>query len=575
MSDTVEQIKDKLSIVDVVQPYVKLTKAGKYWKGLSPFTKEKTPSFFVSPDRGLYHCFSSGKGGDMFTFVEEMEGVDFKGALKILADKAGVVIEYDGGRSKSMREKLFSILEDAQKFYSKKLEKNKEVLKYLKERGLKEETINEWTLGYAPNDWRSLLEHLVEIGHSESLIESAGLIKKPDSGGEDSSKKMYDRFRGRVMFPISDTSGRIVGFSGRIFEDDPKYPQAKYVNSPETEIFHKSNVLYGLDKARNAIRKYDFAILVEGQVDLLMSHQAGYRNTVALSGTAFTEEHAKLIARYTKNLVIAFDSDSAGVSASGRAASIALKGGMNTKITALTPGEDPADIIKKDPDLWRKAIKESKHVVDFYLTYIKDAGYDARRFKLEASRVVLPYVAMIQNAIDKEHFVSKVANVLGVSEDAVRTELAKTDNGGSRSFSPQKTNNQQELNGEPFLSRGDTIERLLIGILKVYEDAEDNETEAVRGGLRDLLGDERLKEIQEDSNMLRAAMIEADMYLEPFSDEEARNVAVRELLEDFKKEIARNKYREATRKLKAFEAEGDEKEVQKMIEEVSKLAKEL
>lgn len=539
MSDTVQQIKERLSIVDVVSPYVKLTKAGKYWKGLSPFNKEKTPSFYVSPDRGLYHCFSSGKGGDMFTFVEEMERVDFKGALKILAEKAGVAIQYEAPGARDRKEELYAALEAAREYFVTALAAKADAREYLIERGITVQTIDTWSLGYAPKSWQDLHEHLTKKGMSDVIIEEAGLIKEASSGErlESSesdpkrqtlnSKRLYDRFRGRIMFPIRDPSGRTIAFTGRIFEDDPEHPQAKYLNSPETPLFEKSKVLYGIDIAKGGIRSLNSAILVEGQVDLLMAHQAGYTNTLALSGTAFTEDHAALIKRHTENLVIAFDGDRAGVAAAGRAASIALVAGLNVKVATMPPGEDPADLIKRDPSAWKLAIREGVHVIDFYLGHLLKAGYDGRRLKLEVSRIVLPYVARIQNAIDQAHFIQRVAEAILVPEDAVRAELKKL--------------GTVPMAGEPsaFTPQGFSLERLLMAL---KEDTQDC-----------------------------AAVIEADLFLEHYPGSRAE--AVKELEAELAKREVREHYQSVVARLKDAEQKGGD--VDTLMKELARLAKSL
>lgn len=571
MADTIQQIKDKLSIADVVSSYVKLTKAGKYHKGLCPFHNEKSPSFMVSPDRDFYHCFGCGKGGDIFSFVQDIEKVDFKEALSMLAEKAGVEVEYTKTENKNEKEVLFSVLKDAEAFFVETLSKNSGAQKYLTGRGLTEETIERFRVGYAPNEWRVLSDHLKEKGYTTKNIEDAGLSKRSE---EEKEREPYDRFRGRVMFSIRDAQGRVVGFSGRIFEDDPKHPQAKYVNSPETALFHKSRILYGLDMARQGIRKYNFALLVEGQVDLLMAHQAGFSNAIALSGTGFTEEHAALIKRHSDNLLIVFDGDTAGVAAAGRAAAITLKLGINTKIAAITPGKDPADMIQENPESFKQVVRDALHVVDFYLKYVRDSGYDARTFKLEAARTVLPFLNLIQSAIDREHFTARVANALGVSENAVEEELVKFK---SETTAPkERSNSVQAKTVEPFLSRGDTLERLLIGMLLVFEENKNEELHAkVHETLLLGMSQGEIQEYTLHPENSRIAVIEADVYLENYTDPNALGPAIDELIHDFKKEVARRKYREATQKLKQLEAGEGSEESATLLAEIARLAKEL
>lgn len=425
MSSSSEQVKERLNIVEVIGQYVKLTKNGKNYKGLSPFKKEKTPSFYVSPDKGMYYDFSSNKGGDVFTFIQEIEGVDFKGALALLAARAGVEITHESKEKRSARDRLYDVLEEATRFFETKLEEHTDAIEYLTQRGLERETMRRFRIGFAPvphtGSWTILLEHLTRKGFSERECELAGLVKKGEKG------RVYDRFRSRIMFPIADTSGRIVAFSGRIFGEAAEDKEnAKYLNSPETELFDKGRILYGYDKAKPYVRKYDFVILVEGQMDLVMSHQVGYGNAVAVSGTGLTADHLALVGRLTKRLVLAFDEDSAGVASTGRAAALALRRSMDVKVLTVPTGKDPADCIKESPDLWREAIKTAVHVVEYFLRRTEHDAHlqgDSRKQALAIRDTVLPYVARIMSAVDQAHFIRVVAERLGVPDDAVREEV--------------------------------------------------------------------------------------------------------------------------------------------------------
>ena len=340
MADTVQQIKDRLSIVDVVSQYVKLERSGQSSRARCPFHAEKTPSFFVSPERGTYHCFGCDVGGDIFSFVEAVEGLDFKGALKVLAEKAGVPLVYEKKGERDERDRLFELMEIATIFYTSRL--SEPAKKYLTERGLSDTTVKAFRLGLAGSEWSELTDALKGKKFSDKEILDAGLAKKNERGN------LTDKFRNRIMFPIADSAGRIVGFSGRIFGENASPEAPKYLNSPETPLFHKSRILYAFDRAKQSIRKLNCAVLVEGQVDLLASHQAGWGNTVAVSGTAFTPEHASLIRRMTDNLVIALDADEAGIKAASRASREALRGGLNVKVARLPEGTDPADFILKE-----------------------------------------------------------------------------------------------------------------------------------------------------------------------------------------------------------------------------------
>ncbi len=417
-TDSVQRIKEKLSIIDVISPYVELHKAGKNFKGRSPFTSEKTPSFYVSPDRGMYYCFSSTQGGDMFTFVEKMEGVDFKGALKILADKAGIELIPEDPKKRDLRDTLYLILEDATKFFEMTLSKADDALEYLKKREVHDETISKWRIGYAPNDWRQLREHLTAKGYDDSLMLQAGLVKQADQG-----KQPYDVFRNRVMFPIMDSSGRVIGFSGRVLSKESEAP--KYVNSPETMLFNKSEALFGYDKAKHGIHKLDFSLIVEGQFDVVLSHQAGYKNAVAVSGTALTPEHVSLLQRLSNRVVLALDADRAGVAAVKRAAELMLARGIDLKVARLHGGKDPADLVAEDPNLLKKDIKEATHVIEFLLNLLKEECADERKFKMRASDEILPYLLLIESYIDRDHFANLIAERLGINVESVRLDVAR------------------------------------------------------------------------------------------------------------------------------------------------------
>lgn len=417
---TVQQIKDRLSIVDVVSQYVKLERSGANLRARCPFHAEKTPSFFVSSERGTYHCFGCGVGGDIFSFVEQIEGLDFKGALKVLAEKAGVEIVWSrGGKGeKDERDRLFELLETATIFYTSKL--TDAAKKYLKERGMTDAVAKEFRLGWAGSEWSELSDYLKSKKYTDREIVDAGLAKKNERGN------LTDKFRNRIIFPIADSAGRIVGFSGRIFGEHASPEAPKYLNSPETPLFHKSKILYGLDRAKQATRKHNCAVLVEGQMDLLASHQAGWGNTVAVSGTAFTPEHAALIRRLTDNLVIALDADPAGIKAAGRAARAALQEGLNVKVARIPGGSDPADLILKEgKEAWSKAIRESKDIIAFLLDVLEEHAKSPDNFRRSVELVVLPFLGDVQSPIAREQYVREIAKRLGVSEAAVSETFLK------------------------------------------------------------------------------------------------------------------------------------------------------
>ena len=420
--DVVQQIKDRLNIVDIVASYVELHKAGKNFKGKSPFTNEKTPSFYVSPDRGMYYCFSSSQGGDIFTFIQAMEGVDFKGALKILADKAGVELVPEDPQKRTERDRQYEVLEAATQFFERQFLANPQAQAYLEQRGVTAETRARWRVGYAPgppqHGWRELKTHLEEKGYTKDELVRAGLNKGLDTG-----KEPYDVFRDRVMFPIMDASGRVVAYSGRILAKDSDAP--KYVNSPETQLFVKSDVLFGYDKAKEGIRKLNFSLIVEGQFDVVMAHQAGYNNTVAVSGTALTAHHVDLLQRLSNRVVLALDADRAGVAAVKRAAELMLARSIDVKVAKMEGGKDPADMVQADVQKFRETIKNSQPVIEYLLDALETGKRDERRWKLQVREEVLPYVARIPNAIDREHFEKLIAKRLDTTVDAIHTEVSK------------------------------------------------------------------------------------------------------------------------------------------------------
>jgi len=375
MSGDIENIKNRLSIEEVVGEYVTLKSAGINLKGLCPFHAEKTPSFVVSPTRQTYHCFGCGVGGDIFSFIQAIEGVDFRGALSMLADRAGVTLSRQPAQNKEHADVLYDILESATVYYEGEYRKDARAQEYLSGRGVTDATARQFRIGLAPVGWSNVKDHLTKLGFKTEDIEKAGLIKRGDKG-------VYDRFRSRIMFPITDSVGRVVAFSGRhiiLTDKSGDIEPAKYINSPETPLYNKSKILFGYDRARQAIRKHNFAILVEGQMDVVLVHQAKYVNTVALSGTALTQQHLTLLSRMSKNLVMALDADSAGIASAGKSARLALRHGFDVKVAALPEGADPADLIAQGKgDEWRACIKAAQHIIDFLLGYYRAHARDDR-----------------------------------------------------------------------------------------------------------------------------------------------------------------------------------------------------
>ncbi|MBI5079064.1 DNA primase, partial [Candidatus Wolfebacteria bacterium] len=373
-NSTVEEIKNRLDIVEFIRSYVPLLPAGKNFKAPCPFHKEKTPSFMVSPERQTWHCFGAcSEGGDIFKFLMKHENLEFYEVLKILAEKAGVELKRISPADQKQFGVLYEINESAKDFFKSELEKSPAVLKYLSGRGLKKETIGEFELGFASNSFDFLTIKLVNAGYDIKDIERAGLNFKSERGS------YIDRFRNRVIFPLYNHFGKVVGFSGRIFETDAAGDNsgqpalAKYVNSPETPIFSKSKILYGFHKSKNNIREEKTAVLVEGQMDFLSVYQDGMKNVVAVSGTALTVDHLKTLKRYADRLILCFDGDEAGFKAAERAVDLAAQNDLSAKILTMKEFKDPAEAVLKSPGKMKKLAEEAKQAMEFYFErYLKD-----------------------------------------------------------------------------------------------------------------------------------------------------------------------------------------------------------
>ena len=416
----IDEIKNRLDIVEVIQGYIRLKKAGKDYKALCPFHKEKNPSFYVSPSKQIWHCFSCNMGGDMFTFVQKIEGVEFADALRILAQKAGVVLKKEDPKVRSKRKILYDICEEAANFFQEQLGKNKSVQFHLKNRGLQSETIKDFRIGYALNSWDGLNNHLIELGFKAGDIERAGLITKKEGGS-----KYYDRFRNRIMFPIFDLNGQTVGFTGRIYGKEQE--GGKYINTPETLIYNKSMIVYGLDKAKIEIRKKNQCVLVEGQFDVIMAHQGGSKNAVAISGTALTLEHLKILKRYTENLIFSFDADTGGEEATKRSVSLSQQLEFNIKVALLPRHRDPADIVKESPKKWEIIINKAKPFMEFYFDnifskYPKKLTVDNKR---EIAKALLFPIKNTVNVVEQAHWLQLLASKLKVEEKALLEALRR------------------------------------------------------------------------------------------------------------------------------------------------------
>jgi DNA primase len=428
---TIEEVRQRMDILDVVSDFVSLKRAGQNYKALSPFTNEKTPSFFVVPSKGIFKDFSSGKGGDAITFVMEHEGMSYPEAIRYLAKKYGIEIQEETGAPQlaevQERDSLYIVMGFARDYFTDILFNSEEGraigLGYFRERGFTDATIRKFELGYSPDEWNHFEQHALSHGFRKEILEKAGLVVTRSDGGS------YDRFRGRVIFPVHNLSGKVIAFGARLLPSKPdeKGKQPKYINSPETDIYQKGHALYGLYQARHAIRKEDFCYVVEGYTDVLSLHQAGIENVVASSGTALTEEQIRLIRRFTRNITVLFDGDEAGVRASLRGIDLILKNDLNVRIVMLPPGEDPDSFAQKNPTsvLHNYLKKNTRDFISFKIDLYKEEAQRDPIRKAEAIREIIASIAIIPDPIKRSLYMREAGKMLDVPENILIAELNK------------------------------------------------------------------------------------------------------------------------------------------------------
>jgi DNA primase len=418
--DAVAEIKARLNIEDVISEYVQLKRAGRNFKGLSPFTNEKSPSFIVSPEKQIWHDFSSGRGGDMFTFIQEVEGLDFKGALDMLARRAGVDLDQfkgsDTNTNTQFKNRAFEALDLAAKFYQRQLAANKPALEYLiKDRKFNKDTILNWRLGYAPNTGQALADFLTKHGFERDEMKRSGLVV-------DRYSRLSDMFRGRVMVPLCNAQGSVIGFTARLLNDEPNAP--KYINTPQTIVYDKGRNVFGLHMAKEAIRKKGFVVVVEGNMDVISSHQAGVLNVVASAGTAMTESHLKELKRFTGDIRLCFDADRAGVEATERMIPVAQKVEVNLKIITIQEAKDPDELIQKDLKSWEKAVEQAIYAPDWLIDHYKnEVDLSSAQGKRILTDVLLATIRRLRDPVEQEHYLKKIAEITQTSLEAVQSKL--------------------------------------------------------------------------------------------------------------------------------------------------------
>ncbi|KKT77293.1 MAG: primase protein [Candidatus Giovannonibacteria bacterium GW2011_GWC2_44_8] len=569
MSSPVEEIKKRVDIVDLIGSYIRLSKAGANFKAVCPFHNEKTPSFYVSPSREIFHCFGCNAGGDVFRFVSMIEGVEFPEALSILAGRAGVVLKREDPRISGERKRLLSLIDDAAKYFESELAGNGPAKEYLRTRGLKEGTVRSFRLGFVPDGWENLFGHLSQKGYKPEEIAKAGLALQ--SSNPNSGTKFYDRFRSRIMFPISDSSGRVVGFSGRIFNKETN--EGKYINTPNTVLYDKSKILYLWDRAKNEARKENTCIVVEGQMDALMSHQAGITNTVATSGTAFGSAHLSIIKRLASKLLLAFDNDEAGEVASKRAYELALDSGFEVHVIDVPEGKDPAETLAFDPGLWSGAIKNAKPVIAFFLDNLeKKFGGDLHKIRTEARTAVLPYIARFSSEIEKAHWVQETAKILQLKEDPLWEEIKKIRvQGRAGDFSAKET----KVVDVEQKTRRHLVEERILGML-VWKTGTSFGVEA---NLKDLFS-------KENSLMLEAVLagksdfetalsklaLEAELL---YGDADNMEAEMKNLASELERETVRAKLESLSEEIRKTEAAGERAKLAEYLNEFQETSRKL
>ena len=578
----VEQIKEKLDIAEFVRSYISLHPAGKNFKALCPFHKEKTPSFIVSPERQTWHCFGAcSEGGDIFKFLMKYENLEFHEALKILAEKAGVELKRISPADQKQFGVLYEINEAAKEFFEQNLKSSTEAKKYLTDRGLKTETIEEFELGLAPDKWDSLAVYLIKKGYSAADIERAGLIFKNERGN------LIDRFRNRIMFPIYNNFGKTIGFSGRILPQFETPETGKYVNSPETLIFNKSKILYGFHKTKNHIREKKITVAVEGQMDFLMAYQDGVKNAVAISGTALTADHLKVLKRLADEIIFCFDNDEAGLKAAERGIDLANQQDFSVKLLVIENYKDPAEIIQKSPGLLLKLLDEAKSAMEFYFDRYLNKQLTTNNQQLTTKinlsefkkniRIVLLKIKNLASAIEQAHWLKELSSRIGVKEDVLLEELSQL----KKSNLSENALRQLAPIKQTFApTRRDLIAERLIGLLMLNENflsiISDHFVYLPNDYLMIIESVKNRQKPNEERLLEKLNLISLHSSTESSLDEEKIKNELNELLRQLKTEYLKEKRSELAELIKKTEnakGVGQEKEISVALEEFDRVSK--
>jgi DNA primase len=578
----VEEVKSRLDIVDVISGYVPLKQTGKSFKGLSPFKTEKTPSFIVSTDKNIWHDFSSGKGGDVISFVMEMEGLSFPEALEMLAKRAGVKLKprQKASADSSSKNKLYDALDDAMKYFHLMLSKTDSAKDYfLKQRKLKGEIIKNYKLGYSPDSWDSLSNYLLKKGFRMEDLITAGLCAKGNKGSGG-----YDLFRGRVMFPVFDNQGRTIGFSARILGEQKA---AKYINTPQTPVYNKSLAIYGLSQAKEAIREKDQVVVVEGNMDVLALANAGFKNIVACSGTALTDLQLKQLSRLTKNIAFCFDADEAGINATLRAIEVANNSDVKIDVISLEGAKDPDELLSKDKRAWQKAVDSAQYAPDFLINYAKKQfGITTAPGKKKFTQFILPMLKTIQDEIELQHYVKKVAQLLDVEEDSIK-KMLQSQASFSAKAQPVEDKIADQETPKRKLTRRENLEKELLELCLAFPELLDaiddlnleNVSELHQPIFEQLKKnhnvkfDDVVKVLPKHANYVRILSLRGEQQYADLTAHDKRLEAFTLIarIEDINKQIAK---RQLARQLSQAEADGDTKKSRELLRQYQALLNE-
>ncbi len=576
MQDAREEIRARLAIEDVIGEYVQLKRTGRNFKGLSPFTSERTPSFVVSPEKQIWHDFSSGKGGDVFSFVMQVEGLEFREVLEQLARKAGVELSSyaskQAGDIAKRKKRLAEANELAARYFQQSLLKNQHALEYVfKARGLSKEIVQEFRIGYAP-DGAQLIEALKKKGFSPKEISEAGLANR--YGG--------DLFRGRMMVPLMDTTGQVIGFTGRILSDEPNAP--KYLNTPQTLLYDKSRHVFGLSQAKDAVRTQDGAVVVEGNMDVVSSHQVAVRNVVATAGTAMTEWHLKTLSRLSGNVKLAFDGDKAGLAATERAIPIAQKVGVELTIVSLPDSaKDPDELIQQDVALWQQAIDAAQPVVDWVLEcYMEREDMATAAGKRNFTTAGLSVVRNLSDSVEVEHYLKKIADLTDTSLAAIQQKLVATDVANEKK--PLKKAQQID---QKISNKQDTHQDTFLGMLLLYPSLrtllEEADLTMFEGEVREKVvgwlktheepADTMPQELQDFDTYVKIGELKAETRYGSWTESD-RQIEAARLLRLIEVEHKKEQKNTLMDELRQAESEGDDARAMTLREKLHQLIKE-